>query len=246
MPDLTIISANVDSQEWAKLLIQSIRKFTKMDYEIVIIDNDSLPKNQEWLKEQKDVRFHHSDDNLQHGGSMDLGTIMASAPFVCFLDIDSHIQREGWEYDLFEFYRSDDKIRMIGTEGPDWHPFIAPLFFYERDFVLKNGIFFRHVSAEKTIDTAQMAYFKILEMGYKVEFVKRGKRVYPPFHLAGDEIYLNGKPTFYHHWNGTRFNEHNPERRKKILDGITIEEHLEGKKKLFQIKEVKEILRYDG
>jgi len=203
-----------------------------------------LPENLIWLNWQKDVSVYHFDNNLQHGGAMDTGTIIANSPFVCFLDIDSHIQREGWEYDLFKLYKSDKKIRMIGTEGPDWHPFIAPLFFYERDFILKKGLWFRHISAEKTIDTAQMAYFKILKMGYKVEFVRRGERAYPPFHLIGDEIYLNGKPTFYHHWNGTRFNEHNPTRRKEILDGITIEEHLEGKRKLFEVKQVKEILRY--
>lgn len=240
-PIISIVSANVSSPEWAELLIKSIRKYSIIPHEIIIIDNDSVPETLKWFDEQDDVQLVKFALNLGHGGSMDIGTRMCRAKYVCFLDIDSHVQRLGWDKELIDLYNGNPRIRMIGTKGPEWHPFIAPLFFYERDFIVKNDIYFRHISAETTIDTAQRSYFQIKDMGYEIVRLERGAKVYK--NASGDEIYLNNKPTFYHHWNGTRFNENNPKIRKSILEGVTIEEHLEGKKRLFAHRAVREILR---
>ena len=199
-----------------------------------------MPETLSWLEAQEDVQLVKFPLNLGHGGSMDIGTRLCRSRYVCFLDIDSHIQRIGWDTELIDLYKGDPNIRMIGTRGPEWHPFIAPLFFYERDFVIHNDIYFRHISAEKTIDTAQRSYFQIKEMGHRIIRLDKGRRIYK---AAGDEIYLNDLPTFFHFWNGTRYNENNPRIRKEILDGVTIEEHLESKQKLFDEPQVREILK---
>jgi len=240
MPELSIVSANVDSFEWAELFVKSVRKFTSTDYEIIIIDNNSLPQNLVWLERQKDIRLIKLNYNSKHGGALDMGTNLARAPYVCFLDIDSHVQRKGWEKDLFELYRSDPKIRLIGVIGPEIKPLHPPLFFYDRNIILEHKLSFEHIPGVST-DTGQKVYWDILKLGFKVERLKKGKKIYP---LCHDEIYLNDKPTFYHHWNGTRFNEHNPKIRKAKLDGITIEEHLKGKRLLFSQPLVKEIMKY--
>ena len=79
MSELSIITANIDSPEWAELLIKSIRKFTFIEYEIIIIDNGSLPKNLKWLEKQKDISLIKLSSNIGHGNAMDLGTLISKS-----------------------------------------------------------------------------------------------------------------------------------------------------------------------
>jgi len=239
MSELSIISAAIDSPYWVELLIKSIRKFTTIDHEIIIIDNGSLPKNLIWLERQKDVNLIKLTTNIGHGNAMDLGTQISKSKYVAFLDIDSHIQRAGWDKELIELYRSDNKIKLIGVIGPEHKPLHPPLFFYEKEFIVENNISFRYLPRLST-DTAQKAYWDILNMGFKVERLEKGEKVY---NCIGDEIHLNGTSVIYHHWYGTRFNENNPEKRKDKLDGYTLEEHLKNKQQLFKHPKVKEILK---
>lgn len=239
MPDLSIMAVQVDSPEWAELFVKSVRRFTAgMDYEIIIVDNHSLPENLVWLKTQKDVNIIFMLENKGHGRGMDIGTKLANGKYVCALDIDSHLQRKEWFEDLKAIYHSDPQIRLLGCLGPDHKPLHPPLFFYERQFIVDNAISFEHIPNVST-DSAQKAYWDILVLGYKVYRFDKGRKIYTCY---GDEIWINGKPTIYHHWYGTRFCENNPQHRKEILDGYPIERYLENKKKLFSQDLVKEIL----
>ena len=238
MPELSIISVNIDSPDWAKLLIMSIRKFTSMDYEIIFIDNNSLFKNLVWIEAQEDVKLMKMSTNIGHGAGMDFGTTVADSKYVCVLDIDSHIMHRGWERDLFKLYDSDPKIKMIGCVGPEHKPLHPPLFFYEKEFILNNGISFKHVPPLST-DTAQKSYWDIKALGFKVHRLVKGKKRY---NCIGDEIEIAGKPTIYHHWYGTRFCENNPHLKKLELDGVSIHEYFKTKDELFNQSLVKNIL----
>jgi GT2 family glycosyltransferase len=241
MPTLTIATANVDSPEWAELFIKSIRKYTRVEYEIVIIDNGSLPGNLEWLEKQKDIRLVKLPTNIGHGSAMDLGTQVAQSRYVAFLDVDAHIQRANWDKDLLTLYRSNDKIKLIGVVGPEHKPLHPPLFFYEREFILENNISFKYLPRLST-DTAQKAYWDIVNMGFQVERLKKGRNVYPG--CIGDEIAINNQSTIFHAWYGTRFCENNPQRTKDKLDGYTLVEHLKEKERIFNQPQVKEILAH--
>lgn len=241
------MAVNIDSPEWAELLIKSVQKFTACGHEIVIIDNGSLDRNLAWLREQDRVghiRLLEQHKNLGHGLAMDLGTKVSKADFVCVLDIDCHLMREGWDTDLFRLYYKNPKLKMIGKKGPDHKPLHPPFFFYERSFILDNNISFEHEPGVST-DTAQKSYWDILNLGYEVMRIEGRPRGFERTYNVerGQEINLCGVPTFYHHWRGTRYNENNPFKTKSILDGITIEEYLEDKKKLFNQSLVKEILK---
>lgn len=239
MPELSVITANIDSPEWAELLVKSIRKFTSIDYEIIIIDNGSLPKNLIWLEKQEDIKLIKLSSNIGHGNAMDLGTQISRSKYVAFFDVDSHVQRPGWDKELIELYSGDDKIKLIGVIGPEHKPLHPPLFFYEKEFILENNISFKYLPRLST-DTAQKAYWDILNMGFKVERLEKGEKIY---NCIGDEIHLNGKSTIYHMWYGTRFNENNPDKKKDKLDGYALEEHLKNKKQLFEHPKVIEILK---
>ena len=120
---LTIAAANVDSPEWAELLVKSIRKFTAPGtYEIIIVDNGSLERNLGWLRQQSDIRLIENKENLWHGRAMDQAVEAAAGQYICVLDIDAHVQRVGWEDDLLALYHADPLTRLIGCIGPEKLP----------------------------------------------------------------------------------------------------------------------------
>jgi len=243
MPELTIITANIDSPEWLELLIKSLLKYSVTSPEIIVIDNGSLEDNLKWIKYQKNITLYEAKKNLGHGGAMDLGTKLAKTKYICFLDIDSHVMREGWDRELIEFYKDSPDIKMIGCRGPEHKPLHPPLFFYEREFILNNNLSFGYIPNDPlSTDTAQKVYWDILDLGYKVMRLEKGIKEYG---CIGDEIHFGKLSFIYHHWYGTRFCENNPKKKKERLDGYTLDEHLKNKKRLFEQPKVKEILEYN-
>ncbi len=241
IPIVTVASASVESPEWAELLVKSVRLYATLPYEILIIDNGSRPENLEWMRAQSDIRLIENPTNAGHGGAMDQATERARGQYVCFIDIDAHFQRPGWDADLVALYESDQSIRMIGVIGPEHKPYHPPLFFYEPAFLSGNALTSRyHPRVKGSTDTAQKVYWDIIDLGYRSERLQKGERVYDD--CIGDEIVINGAPTIYHSWNGTRFLENRPGATKATLDGIPIAQHLEQKARLFARPEVKRIL----
>jgi len=207
MPELSIVSIVHDSPLWIELCIKSIRRFTQSDHELIIIDNGSSPENLWWLREQSDIWLIENGDNSRsHGGGMDQAIEVAEGRHVCIIDSDAHVQRRGWETDLLTLYASDPLNRLLCKTGPIGigRPLAPPVFLVERDFIREHHLTFRHQKGDsKSTDTAQKVYWDILELGYKVQFINRGAHIYDPA-VDGDEVWVAGKPTIYHHHYGTR------------------------------------------
>jgi len=236
---VSIISASVDSPEWSELFVKSIRKFTtNVEHEIIIIDNGSTVQNLYWMKNQADIRLVELNTNYGHGFAIDKGTMLAKNHYVCALDIDSHVQREGWMEDLIEMYEESSETRFIGCKGPDHKPLKPPLFFYEKRFIMDNNLSFIHVPGVSS-DTAQKLYHDILDLGFSVQRFVPGYKIYD---CSGDEFWIKDKATIFHSWYGTRFCENRPDRKKEDVDGYRIEKYLENKAKIFNQPLVKEIL----
>lgn len=242
MPLLTIAAASCNSPEWTELFTKSIRKFTATGtYEIIIVDNGSLFLNLAWLREQRDIILIENDENRGHGTAIDQAVATASGRYVCVLDIDAHVQRDGWVDDLMALYHADPLTRLVGCIGPDHKPLHPPLFFFERAFIREHGLSFAYCPERdiRSTDTAQLVYWQILDIGYKVERLEKGTRIYPDF--IGDEIWIAGKPTIAHMWYGVRFQE-NGLRPKMELDGYSLIDHIKNKRRLFAQPLVREIL----
>jgi hypothetical protein len=124
-------------------------------------------------------------------------------------------------------------------------PLHPPLFFFERRFIRKHNLSFayRPELDPRSTDTAQRIYWQILDLGYKINRLEKGKKIYPD--CIGDEIWIGDKPTIYHHWYGTRFRE-NTDNPQPELDGYVLREHLENKARVFAQPLVREILGNDG
>jgi len=250
MPLLSIVTAHVNTPDWAELLIKSIRKFTVSEYEIIVIDNGSSDENLTWLRNEallSKIRLYENKYNAGHGGAIDQGTRLACGKYICHMDIDSFFQRSGWDSDIMEIYHSDPLIRLVAVRGWDKPPYSkplgAPIFFYERQFVLENAVIFKYLPGvlKGSTDSAQAAYWKILDLGFKVERFGPGEKIYDKEAL-GDEIWIKGKPTIYHHYYGSRFSELWEPNKHQIVDGRTLEDHLKRKANIFSQADVRRIL----
>jgi hypothetical protein len=250
MLTLSLVAAHVNAPDWAELFIKSVRKFTASEYEIIIIDNGSCDKNLEWLRNEakaRRIQLIENGRNLGHGGAIDQGTRLAKGHYVCHMDIDSFFQRRAWDVDIIEIYHSDPLIRLIAVRGweqpPYFKPLGAPIFFYEKEFALQNKIIFNHMpgTIKGSTGPAQWAYWQILELGYKVERIGMGEKIYDKEAL-GDEFWIKGQPTIYHHWYGTRFSEHWEPKKHQSVDGKSLESYLKRKENIFNQPLVKEIL----
>ncbi len=248
MPRLTIAAATVNSPHWTELFVQSVRMFTKHEQrELVIIDNGSLDIHLEWLRAQPDVTLIENEENVGHGAAMDMATGYAAAHgsrYLAFFDIDSHVQREGWETDLITLYNETPRCRLVGVVGPEHKPLHPPLFFFEPRFILDNGLSWRYQPDHpRSTDTAQKVYWDIKDLGYEVVRLEKGPKIYAE-HI-GDEIVIGGVSSLYHAWYGSRYQESglNP---KQELDDRPLADYLDQKRAVFAEPLVKEILAYNA
>ena len=249
-PVISVVAVNCDAPDWVRLFVMSVRRFTTdVPHEIVVVDNGSLEENKRWLRAQSDVRLIELPTiEAYHGGGMDIGTREARGRYVCILDSDAHVQRTGWATDLMALYHADPLTRLIGVVGPDHKPLHPPLFFFERAFFLDNKISWQYRPSPwvpTQTDTAQQAYWDVLALGYKVERLDKGPKVYTRTSWY-DQLWLNDKPLCAHFWMGSRFQEHNPRRTKQELDGIPLADHLARKAAFLSEPEVVAILDEGG
>jgi len=249
-PVLSVVAVNCDAPGWVRLFVLSVRKFTAdIEHEIIVVDNGSLPRNKEWLLAQPDVKTIELPTIEQyHGGGMDIGTLAARGRYVCILDSDAHVQRPGWAQDLIALYHERERTRLIGIVGPAHKPLHPPLFFFERDFFVGNGISWRYrpdPAVPTQTDTAQQAYWDVLNLGFDVVRLEKGPKVFQNTSWY-DQIWINDKPTIAHFWMGSRFQEHNVKRTKQALDGITLAEHLARKAAFMAEPQVRAILEEGG
>jgi hypothetical protein len=186
---------------------------------------------------------------MGHGGSMDQGTALATGKYVCAMDIDSFFMRPGWDTDIIKLYASDPKIRLIANRGRELtvttKPLSAPVWFYEREFAVRTCLKFIYAPGvlKGSTDNTQAAYWQIVDAGYKVAFLGSvGRMADNPG--GGEIVALNGQPTIYHHFYGSRFGENNlqPGQKPPVVDKRTLESHLARKAVLFDQPLVREIL----
>jgi len=233
---ISILSVNWNCLNWMRLLVASIRKFTRTPYEIVIVDNSSEDGSVEWLKEQEEVKAIMLNRNIGHGAGLDLALKSVGQRFCLVLDIDAHLQREGWDSELIALYKSVSGRRLIAANGGEAKPIHPCFMFFERKFFLENKLSF---IAKGFHDVGRKIYFDIIELGYEIlrissSYESGGGKFYPG--AFGDEYYLDGKPTIYHNWYAARM------WKKDEVDIYKKKDFEKDSKTLFDQPLVKEIL----
>ena len=235
---ISVLSVNRNCRDWMELLVKSVRKFTTFPHEILIVDNDSEDGSQLWLDEQNYVRSIQLESNVGHGRGMDMAIRAAQYRFCLILDIDAHIMRAGWDFDLVSLYGSCAKRRLIAAKGGERKPVHPCFMFLDKEFFLDQKMSFMPT---REYDVGRKLYPDTLDAGYEAfrvpvgyEDVAEKRKFYPGAY--GDVYYVNAEATVYHNWYSSRMYA------KEQVDSLTREEHLRTKALVFDHPHVRSIL----
>jgi len=113
MRKTSIIILTWNQIDYTKLCINSIRLYTKPDYEIIVVDNASTDGTVEWLKEQSDITAIFNDINKGFPAGCNQGILKSTGDVIVLLNNDIFVTPR-WLDNLLSCLNSSDKIGAVG------------------------------------------------------------------------------------------------------------------------------------
>ena len=152
--DLSIIIVNYNLAKEIENCLNSflsiINSSEKIDYEIIIVDNNSPDKDLPEVEKKfvKDnIRFYYLHENLGFGKGNNFGFSNALGKYICFLNPDTIIKKEIFSQ-IINLFKDDKSIGIIGPKQQIRSPFFdfsagfSPNIFFELFNLLGVGVFF--------------------------------------------------------------------------------------------------------
>jgi len=99
---VTICVVNYKTEVLTRLCLRSIRKRTKVPYEVVVVDNDSGDASLEYLRSLDWITLIERPGEVKQGGSwahgtaLDIGLDQCDSEFFMAMHSDTFVRREGW------------------------------------------------------------------------------------------------------------------------------------------------------
>ena len=152
MKEVSIIIANRDSYEAIQLCIESVRKYTRHPYQIIVYDDNSkndidLPYLRECAKAEDFTLIESlSDDSRWHGGALNilLNTGVVDTDYAMVIDCDVQIKGYGWLENIVKIAESDKSIIAVvdtKNKGYTWIGYRTPIYHFW--FGLLNMVAYR-------------------------------------------------------------------------------------------------------
>jgi GT2 family glycosyltransferase/tetratricopeptide (TPR) repeat protein/uncharacterized HAD superfamily protein/hypoxanthine phosphoribosyltransferase len=110
----SIVILTYNQLEYTKITIDSIRKYTKAPYEIIVVDNASTDATVEYLKAQKDIRTVFNQENLGFPSGCNEGMEIAAGEYIVLLNNDVVVTND-WLEGLIECAESMPSIGIVGS-----------------------------------------------------------------------------------------------------------------------------------
>ncbi len=113
-PLVSIVTLSWNAPNYTKTALESIRAYTHVPYETIVVDNGSGAETTEWLRTVPDIRVIWNPSNLGFGRGCNQGIAAARGRFVVLLNNDV-VVTEGWLEDLLDAHARDP---AIGVSAP--------------------------------------------------------------------------------------------------------------------------------
>ncbi|KMQ71128.1 glycosyltransferase family 2 protein [Chryseobacterium koreense] len=115
--EVSIIIVNYKTPQLAKNCIDSIKKYTSgIDYEIILVDNNSGDGSEEILRKIEEINYLQSPENVGFGRANNLGLKSAAGEWILFLNSDTLLLENSVKKMLDFFKQNEDKL-AIGSLG---------------------------------------------------------------------------------------------------------------------------------
>jgi len=122
----TICIVNYKTEELTRLCLRSIRKFTKVPYEVIVVDNNSVDASLDYLRSLDWITLiDRSGEDIPkggwaHGTALDLGLKACKTEFFMSMHSDTFVRKEGWLKGLL--MNLDEKTACTGGGKLDLKP----------------------------------------------------------------------------------------------------------------------------
>ncbi|MGL5203416.1 glycosyltransferase family 2 protein [Cetobacterium sp.] len=144
--DVSIIMVNYNTLELTKNTINSvIEKTSNIDYEIILIDNDSKDGSHEYFSSLNldNFRYIQSGSNLGFGKANNLGYKIASGNYIFLLNTDTLLVNNAIKILFDEIYK-DNKIGVVGGNLYDMdmnpvHSFLKEIYSFKTEIYINFG-----------------------------------------------------------------------------------------------------------
>ena len=108
---ISIITLSYNAQDYTKKFVESIRKNTKLDYELIIVDNGSKKEIQAWVKEAGDKTILFKE-NQGFSAGFNAGLNIAIGDYVIFANNDTEFP-PNWDNKLVEVFKIHSDAGII-------------------------------------------------------------------------------------------------------------------------------------
>ena len=116
-PKVAIVIVTYNALEFVKICLESVRRYTTMAYELIVVDNCSEPAVRSYLQGLSNVKLILNEENQLWcaGCNQGIGAISCDVTHVMLLNSDMEIRRADWLQRMINVIDSSDRIGIIGT-----------------------------------------------------------------------------------------------------------------------------------
>ena len=117
---ISVITLSFDNQEFTEKFVQSIRRNTTLDYELIIVDNGSHTDTQQWVKKVSDNSIIFNS-NRGFAKGFNAGLSIAKGEYILMANNDTEFPKD-WDILLlenFSNYRNLGLVSPVYTSGAE-------------------------------------------------------------------------------------------------------------------------------
>jgi len=115
--DLSIIIVNYNLANEIENCLNSVAaNFKEINYEIIIVDNNSTDKKLSEIEkkfQREDIKFYYLEENIGFGKGCNYGFSKSSAKYICFLNPDTLITKPIMQ-PIIKLFEEDQSVGVIG------------------------------------------------------------------------------------------------------------------------------------
>lgn len=114
MPVVSLVIVNYKTPKQTTLCLRSIRRYTRVPYETIVVDNRSGDASLDYLRQLRWIRLVENEcEQPNHLNGLDLGIAHSRGEIIVILHTDTFVRREGWLQTLLGFL--DDDSMIVGS-----------------------------------------------------------------------------------------------------------------------------------
>lgn len=181
MNKVDLFVANYNTLPWLRLFYQQFLALRpKTNTRLFVWDNDSRDGSKEWLA-ASGIEHHLHPFVLLHSPTLAEFLKRATAPLVCFMDVDAIPYADGWLGDAVAHLDHDPKIGAVGLVCGSRHgnhrPFVHPAFsLFRLETIRRLDLsFYEEKSKTDFFDVGELASKKVEDSGLELKIVGGSK-----------------------------------------------------------------------